>query len=424
MQLKQTFWYKLFLCIITCSPLSLHSYDNAHFYRATRFFSEPRFEKPWLASVDLDFSGGHTSTALNARGKKVNVLDIYGTHNMHQIGVNVPRKNSDDTLDRIITNLAQVPASNNFGVLSYKGQFSILELNTSYTQNFNHGFFMQALMPVRALRIDRIHVTDLTPETGTYNRSTPEWTLFLGSFDALLSRYSLTHKPTINFFVGDTSLLVGWTKNYQDTVVLDYIDFTAKAGVLCPTGKAKNEREIFSLPTGYNKHWGIPLSADLACGIYEWLSAGAHLDVLPFFKRTYNTRLKTAYGQSGMIKLANACATVKRGTQYVAGIYIKADHIANRLSFTTGYSYARKGADDAMPLNPTLFNPAIVNSDEMLAGWSMHTLNLILEYDFSKEHHVCGPRLNIFANVPLGGKRIFKTAMNGISCGLEIALAL
>lgn len=417
---KSCFIYKLL--IIALSTFTLQAIDNAHFYRATRFFAEPRFEKPGLISCDIEAGGGRTSTGLNTYGHKVNILNIYGPYNMHQLGANVPLKDPSNALDQIIQQLTNLRASAQGGKLSFDGTFSTIEMNATYTHNLSHGLFIQAHMPIRQLKLEPLLITDLTPEEGFFNKNTPEWLTFLNSFDQILSRYNLSQKPLNGTHVGDLSILFGWTLNYQDTTVLDFVDVTLKGGVLTPTGKAKNQHEIFSLPYGYNKHWGVPLSADVAIGCYEWLSLGAHLDVLPFFKRSYDIRMKTATEQNGLIKLAHGCASVDAGTLWIGGTYIKADHLARRLSMLAGYSYTHKNADTIKPTNTTTFNSCIVNSDQMLHSWCMHTLHLFIEYDFTKEHHICGPRLGFFANIPLSGKHVFKTSLEGALFGLEIAL--
>jgi len=411
----------LFALIACCSHYALHSYNNPHFYQSFHIPDEPRFQKPWLTSIDVDLSGGRTSTGFNAHGLAVPVLDIYGFHNMHQLGSGVALRDPHNALDTIITDLSLVPAHEPFGLLSYQGKFSTLELNLTYTQNITHGFFLEANIPIRALCIDHIHVIDLTPDSGLYNKHTPEWQRFFESFDAILERYGLSQKPLRETHTGDTSLLFGWAINYQNTHVLDFIDMTIKTGILFPTGKKSDKNTLWALSWGYDKHWGVPLSCDIACGCYDWLSAGAHFDILPFAQKTEIIRMKTAPAQSGLIKLAEGQAIIHHGSIVVASVYLKADHLARTLSFLTGYSYARKNKDTVIPINTHTFDLSIVNSDETFHAWTTHTLHIALEYDFTKENNVLGPRLGFSINIPVAGKRIFKTVMSDITFGLEIS---
>ena len=57
---------------------SLCAWDNLHFYRASFFFGEPRFERKGLSTLNARVGAGSTSTAFDGCGKKVCLLDIYG----------------------------------------------------------------------------------------------------------------------------------------------------------------------------------------------------------------------------------------------------------------------------------------------------------------------------------------------------------
>ncbi len=423
MKITQNEYYtttKYLLCLFISVPVL--AYDNIHFYRATNLFPEPQLEKKLLGSFDISIAAGSTRTGRNNMNQKVNVLDIYGLHNMHQLGVNVPGKDLSDPRDLILTQLSLVPAQENFGVFSFNSKFSIFELNASYIQNLSHGFFGLAHIPIRKLEIKPICFLDQTPTTGCPNQNEPIWQAFLTSFDSILEKYNLSKAPFDKTGPGDLTILLGWTINYEETEILDYIDATIRAGFLLPTGTTRDEDKIFSIPHGYNGHYGLPFSGELAFGCYEWLTFGLHIETLFFIDKTRNIRMKTAESQSGLIKLAKGCAQINRGTQWMAGTFLKADHVVRGLSLLVAYSFANKNSDEIEPENPFLFDPCIVNSDEMIQGWKMHTVHFLAEYDFTKEHRTFGPRIGFFYNVQVGGKRVFKTNMGGVNFGLEIAI--
>ncbi len=131
--------------------------------------------------------------------------------------------------------------------------------------------------------------------------------------------------------------------------------------------------------------------------------------------------MKTAQHQSGLIKLAKGEAKVDKGSIWTAGVFLKADHIVRGFSFLFGYTFVNKNKDQLCPCKTDKFCPPIVNSDEMLEGFKMHTVHLWFEYDFTKEDAHIGPRVALFYNHQVGGKRIFKTNMVGGSFGLDIA---
>ncbi len=402
--------------------VAINAYDNTHFYRASYLFPEPRFERHYLTTLDATFAGGSTESGRNFEHDIVPLLDIYGTHNMHDLGVNIPNLDENNPLDRILINLANVPTLTNFATFSIEGKFKILEGNFSYIQNLAKGFFAQIHFPVRNLKIKSIRFVDLSPinDLGP-NINTPEWQQFLQNFDAILEKHNLSSEQFNQTGIGDLTTYLGWTHNFQDTERLDYIDYTFQVGFLAPTGKKRNEDKIFSLPLGYNGHWGFTPSFALSFGAYEWLTWGGYIKAIFFANRTRTIRLKTARQQSGIIKLAKGNAKIKTGKLWHAGIFFEADHFARGFSLTLAYSFAGKNKNNIRPRDLTFFDPSVVNSDEMLKRWNMHVFHLFVEYDFTQKNFKIGPRIGFFYNGQIGGKRTFKTTIFGGSAGLEIA---
>jgi len=254
----------------------------------------------------------------------------------------------------------------------------------------------------------------------TFANENSSWNAFLNSFGEILRSYNLCMKKFSSKGIGDTSIAFGWTKNYEDTEYVDYIDATVRVGVTIPTGKCKDENEIFSLPLGYNGHVGIFGAIDFSLGLYDWLTFGAHLDILGFTKKRKCLRVKTAFEQCGFIKLAKEMAEVRKGPIYNAGVFGKADHVAGGFSLLIGYSYTRKEHDCLEFCRETCIDCAIAGTDEMLQEWAMHTIHFFGEYDFTEEGWKVGPRISAFYNLVAGGKRIFKTGMGGAGVGFEI----
>lgn len=413
----------IFLIILSTASSILYSMDNAHFYRATYFFGETRLDCPWLFSFDATIAGGSTSSARNGNGTKVPLLDIYGTQNMHALAKGVANLDPANPLDLTLILLADLPSQEQFGQLSFDGNFEITEGNLLITQNFKHGLFLQMHLPIRKLSIKSIRYSDLSPDDSQCpNKNTPEWQAFLNMFDAILQRYQLSISDINKSGVGDFTLLGGWTLNYNETEWLDYVDGTIKLGILFPTGEKKNEKNVFDLPLGYNGHSAIALSLAGAAGLYEWLTLGLYMDALFFRSDRKELHVKTAYEQSGFIKLAQANASVKPGTLWNTGAYLKADHFCRGLSLLFGYTYSQKNNDLITLLPPCdCFSPGIVNSDESLLGWNRHTLHLMLEIDFTKHFSRWGSRLGLFYNRSIRGKRIFNTPVAGASFGIELA---
>ncbi len=407
------------------TTLTTIGYHTPHFYRANYFFGEPRLEKNWLGTIDLDFEGGSTKKGRDLNHKKSELLDIYGDYNMHVLGNGVPNKDLSTVEDAILEALSLVPGRDNFGHLSFSGQFRTFEGSLTLTQNIKRGFFFEFNVPFSYLKISDVTFKDLSPTDDIFpNINTVEWQAFLTAFDSILTKHDLSKDDTSSFGLSDVGFLFGWTQNYEDTEVLDFVDSTIKFGILTPTGKKKDETKVFSLNHGYEGHFGFPLSFDLGFGAYEWLTIGGHFEAILFLDTTKEIRMQTDINQSGMIKLAQGKTTITRRANWEAGGYLKGDHVYKGFSLIFAYSYASQNKQKLDAKDKTVFLKDIINEDPMIKGFSMHTINFIGEYDFTKEGHKIGPRLSIFYNVQVGGKQTFDTNIFGGTFGIDIDWAL
>lgn len=416
-----TYLVQIALAIICIFP-SLLAIDNPHFYRSTFFWGEPRFDKEFLSSLEIKWGGATTSHGYNSHGKKCSLFDIYGFTNIHAIADGVSSLNPANPIDALLLELAQLPQNENFGHLSVKGSFQLLEAVFNAYQNIINGFFMQAYLPLRHLRVSSITYTDFSPQTGFPNKNNSTWQSVLQQFPQLLEQYGLNAQPRKTAGIGDFSLLIGWACNYEKTERLDFIDVDSKIGLLFPTGKANNENNPFTFPLGYNGHYGVPLHFNCALGAWEWLTVGIHLGALFFFDKHLPQRLKTSPEQSGIFMLAQESVLVDQGTIWDIDCYIKADHVLRGFSLLFGYSFDQKDRDSlSLNQSSSSYNLAVVNSDERLRGWQMHTLHLMAEYDFAHYNADYLPRLGFFYDIILAGKRIFSTSMKSLYCGIDLA---
>jgi hypothetical protein len=424
------------LLLLLLASSALIALDNHHFYRASNFFPvyhEPRLAKPGLMSIDFTFGGGATSTGLidpknyNAScikpccDDKTNILNICGAYNMQALGAGVPGKDPENPLDAALINLQDLPTRDFFGYLAYCGHFSILEANFLFTQNFSCGFFFQAHFPVRRLSISNIRYLDCSPDDNEFpNRNTPAWQTFLSLFDQILAQYELNTCPFHKTGLGDTTLMLGWTHNYEQTEILDYFDFTFHAGILLPTAPTKNIHQVFSLPLGYDGHIGIPISFDLGLGIYDWFTLGFHCGAMPFLDKVKQVRVQTAVQQQGPIELATACLCVKEGTLWDVNAYVKADHCIAGFSLLLGYTYAQKekATFNGISACQEIFCPR--ECDFSYGAWNMHTLHALADFDSALCFPNWGPHISFFINGVVGGKNVFKTPVGGIQGGINV----
>jgi hypothetical protein len=417
--------YYLVAMVTIMTSVCLKGIDNPHFYRATNMFLEPRLEHDYLSTFTATLGGGTTTKGRSACNSIVPLLDIYGTHNIQKLNINTIYTNPNNPYDLLLNNLVQLPTRDNFATLSIDGSFNIIESNLSFTQNLSRGLLLFFHLPVRKLKIGDINIIDLSPNDDIFpNKNTPEWQEVFQVLNPLLTNYGINACSTTSTGVGDLTSWLGWTHNYQDTMTIDFIDSTIMAGFLAPTGKKRNENKLFSLPTGYNGHWGFPLCAMASIGCYEWITFGGYLNTLFFVNKSQTMRLKTDCSQDGIIKLACGDVSVHKGPLINTGLYLKADHFGHGFSFTTAYSFASQQKDHLTPKYPGVFDPTIINADSMLAGWNMHTFNFALEYDFAREGKKVGNRIGLFYNLQIAGARTFNTNITGGTYGLDISWSM
>ncbi len=406
--------HRLFLEILLFSLIaivSLYAEDIVHFYRATPLFPEPRFERDLLFSIDVSIGGGATSTARNGRGDLVPLFSIFGPQELIGMNIGLPPLQISD-LDQKIHELNTLYAQ---GVRQYTdldGHFSITEGYIQLTSTILYGIIAQVVLPIRTLHLGPEISQSPAAQVVTTHESLGAW------LDRLLSTYHINNTPYHKTGIGDLAALIGWTINYQDTNTIDFVDFTIKAGCTMPTGKKRDPYVLYSLPHGYNGHWGFPITTQFSIGIFDWITIGIHGEIIPFTSRTQTVAMKTDPSQSGYMKLAYSDAQVALGTHWWYGLYLKADHVVKGFSLTCAYSNAGQRDTQLTPLN-TQFSTAIINNDPAYAGWNMHTVHLGAEYDFTKEGDAIGPRVSFYSNLPVSGTRIFNTTMNGFGIGID-----
>lgn len=382
----------------------IQAIDNPIFYRSTLFSGEPRLERKYLHTISINFLGGQSHCSRNCAKTKVPLLDIYGVQNMRDLGLGVQGLNPTNSFDAQILQLPSLSSDPNFGRLSWRGTLNIFEVNFDAICNFENGFFMRWYSPLRKVALEGIRYTDLSSAS---DQKIPEWYNFLRMLKPILSHYVLSINPLEYSGIETVSFYLGYTKNYTNTTHLDYIDATAMAGIMVPTGKQAIHHHVFDIPLGYSNYYGIRVWGDLSFGAFDWLTIGTHADVICFLPEWRRMAIKTAPSQEGFIKLAKA--TVKRFPHPLLTVngYLKADHIIHGFSWVLAYSYVQKFRDTVSLCNSS-YNPCIANSDRQLLGWNMHTLTASFEFSLACNNHNA-PRFIFSYNHILNGRSIINT---------------
>ncbi len=324
------------------------SADNIFFYRANYFPGTPRLDLATLTSIEVMAGGGSTTHARTPSGKKVPLR----------------------------------------GLLSHRccnEEFSISEAFFSLTQNMYRGIFLYALLPFRSLKLKNI-----------YHGAQCDDPFSLSS--------------TCQQGMGDASFYLGWTLNYQETEILDFVDMTIKVGALTPTAPSS----ACFLSLGNDNHVGIPVTLDLAIGVYDWFTYGAHASVVPFLAK------KRTILFCNDSQITQVYANVHHGLQWLAAGYLQADHFFRGFSLLLAYSYAKKYQDRIQScITHSPASCAAPVGTCLIPAWSLQTVHFALEYDFTKQFATTGFRLGMFYNVNVAGKNVWTTGIGGGNLGVE-----
>ncbi len=399
-------YLSLALCLLSIAPT--YGFNRSFFYRTSAFWDEPRFVKPWLSTQDIQLLGGSNHRGRNGTGKRSNLTSIYGSENI------VALNNASPGMP------LELPS--NPERICFKAVADVFEADFNWYQNFTCGFFTQFHFPMVIIRIcPSGFVEDHVCCERPCKHYTPAWELPVNLLNPFLEQFDLSVRRTDKAAASDSTLFLGWSYTYEDTCYIDFIDTTIKTGVLFPTGRKADVNDIFSIPYGYNGHWGFPLSWDISLGMYDWLTFGYHADAVFFLRRKQCIRMRTPEEAStGLIVLGKGQATVKHGIVWRMGTYIKADHFYNGASILLAFAYEQRNRNVVEPCNTNEFNRAQVNRDNRFQKWARSLVIFQGEYDFAKDDSTVGTRIGFFYNLEMTGLRVFNINTGGGYLGIDV----
>lgn len=268
-----------------------------------------------------------------------------------------------------------------------KYKFEIFQADFNYYQNINHGLFFHFHLPIETIQI--------YPRKFKFGP-----TLKIKSENTELSKRGLS----------DSTLFIGFTRNYEDTEYLDYIDFDIKTGILFPTGKVIKNLSCNNIPYGYNGHWSIPFQFDISTGAYEWLTVGAHFDGVGFFAKKNNFKLKNE----------KICLKTKPGPVIRVGSYFKADHFIIGLSMLMGITFEHQSKTHFYKNNIHNIDLNNIKNFIYFRDWNRTILHFQLEYDNCNSSKDRAIRVGLVYNYQIHGKNVFKTNMTAGYIGLDL----
>jgi hypothetical protein len=411
----------IILIVLTCITQLSKAIDFPQWYRAPFWAGEPRFEKKELFSCDLRFRGAQSKNGFNNNKCIVDALQIYGPEKINFLTKGANQEIINTIPNNILNTIWQKKSDHNsFGLISFKGTLSVIDIQLDAQYNFSKNFFGELYIPFRTVRIHNISLTDHSTYTNAPTRiNYNAWQTFSGNLCNELRSYNTYIKPKTTVGFGDIALLLGFTSNYEKTSYIDFIDTTIKAGYLAPTGKKQQPQDIFSVPLGYNGHSGLIVSLQSSIGLYEWITLSSHAQYTWFTDRTQCLRMKTACEQNGLIKLSEGKALVHHGSLWGVGAACKADRLTEEISLILGFSHYQQRTNLIMPYDETQFDFSTVNNDSIHNGWEMTTIHACVEFDPSNEESPNQLRCTILVDAIINGKKVLKSNAFGCSVGID-----
>lgn len=411
----------LITILITIYSNTIFCVDLTTFYRTPLFQGEAkRNVSDWTTHIDLQYAEGSTKKAWNTEEVKTCLFNDHGPFDMRKLAANMEcldyKPLTKAYYDGDIPNLYD-------GRLVFTGKFNLDEWHITLQQNILWGLYLQAHIPIRRLKLTCIDYTTCV----TTEAEQQQIADFVDQdLDAILEENCI--KPLKCDFkrseISDPLLSIGWhghctISNGILTALRGYI----QGGIILPVGKRRDIDRVFSLPTGYNKHFGFNARFNIHGTFWEKAVLGANAGVSVFLDQTYEQRLTTSTDQNGWIMLEKGKASVDQGTIWDATIYAKAERIFGGFSVLAAYSYTEQERtvltlDDECVLRTALANEVIKNKDEVinsnkqLRSWFHHALHFYAQYDFGAHiKKVVAPTIRISYHYPLHGKRAWPTDM-------------
>lgn len=416
----------LSLCISLLSAL-----DLPQFYRAALFQGDTHESfKDGATHVGFRYAEGSTNEAYNVHENKTHLFNGHGPFDLRMLAINMENiKNYPKTekyLEEGGTDNANITKFT-YGNMAFKGHFKTTEYDLSFQQNITSGLYFYAYLPIRKLVLEQIDHTSAVTACSDCDEHEKLATFVTDNLDNILAEHCITPLKTKfdKTAVGDPIIALGWhgEKDFDSNELITKARGSIQAGLLLPLGKKRDENAIFSLPFGYNGHWGFNLRLHGQANVFKHIGLGVNAGITVLLKETRDLRMTTSDVQNGWIKLSKGHATVDQGSVWDAGVYAKIDQPFGGFSALVSYAFTQQERtwlhvkDDCF-LKTVLADKKIphkeyvVNSDKTLQKWYQHVIHAVAQYDF-KAHtdSTFAPYLEFSYSCPLTGRYIFDTDM-------------
>jgi len=420
---------KIFRGVLTTLLLiqTVNAIDLTPFYRASLFQGEAKRDvSNWTSHIDVRYAEGDADQSWNTQEVKTYLFDAYGPCDIRKLGIHL------ETIDPItmpktkqyLEENGSYPANittKPVGDLSFTGTFRTEEIDLTWQQNIMYGLYLQVHLPFREIKLNNINYihTDTTRI---------EWydTIMTDHFDDILAENGLApyQTPQHSTQLSDPLVSLGWHGHctFEKSMITALRGYV-QAGILIPTGSRADENRIFSLPFGFNKHWGFHARGNAHATLWKKLVLGLNAGATVFLTQAYDLRLTTSTLQNGWISLEKGRVSVDQGTEWDVTVYAKAERLVGGFSAGGGYSYTQQEKstvtlkDDSV-LATALSNGKIqnknevINTNDRLSQWYQHVAHVYAQYDFKAHtNSMLAPKFEVAYHYPFLGKHAWPADM-------------
>ncbi|MFH1832089.1 MAG: hypothetical protein ABH827_04800 [bacterium] len=454
-------YFLLGLVFFTQSFIGLLATDLPVFYRAPFFRSIHDAPSDWKTQATIRLGTGDTRQGWGLDDHHGALFSIYGATDVTQLGFgledlatkpitnNYWKKNGTFNPDAPVDPSNPLNLKNKDGQVAFSGKLKVDDIALTVKQTIFSGFYIQAYLPVRRIKIDQVTATNLGAPTIAGGIVMADFLTTADGLPEILRENGYASFTTFKESVFKKTetpeflLSVGWQgQGDQEFGIVDKVRGFMQAGIIVPTGEKKNEDLLFAIPIGYNKFWGVNCQLGAEVAFWKFVVLGASAGTTMFFSEVRDIRMKTNSAQTGWFMLGKGMSKVDQGSMWDLTGYVKADHVVADLSFIAGYSFNRQEdtqlhvkddkflstyvAQQRALVPPVLVSKdSIVNSDKRLRGWNQHVLHLMAEYSAGPDAKSWfSPIVRFEYSYPIAGRRAFATDMLAGTLGLQVQWAI
>jgi len=361
-------------------------------YRPDLKLPETLLGKDGIQNMQVTYAHGSASHSFNSFGNDTaSVLSIPGPQAFFR---------SDLTRDAsILSDIS--PATSFLGNIELDGGLTINQFTLTSQTNIKRGLFFELYFLADAVQLKDIHVKQISDSPLSQPVQTQLEEYITQTYPSLSKRVLTT-----------TFLYTGWAGHYQDFDHLDFLDTTAKIGL----ASRYNEYNIFTLSTQQLQDWGIPASASVSIGIYDWITLGLHAGTILFLPQTQDYELNIT-GYDAVLFPKTIAARQFRQPFLTINPYIKADHVAGGLSISFGFVYAESLKSTYIPVDSETYGIGTLNQHTQ-TEWQTGNIHCMIEYDCATQHHPELPYLQLIYTQPVYGQDVAKTHLYGGTFGI------